>query len=201
MHQKGDRLCPTAPSEKDDLEQRLDKKLNDVNSFNNHISNIKDMITYFKDKNHKSKKKYKKFKTLNTTPESVDTVVFNGATSTSITLSIVGIGLIVLQISAGTACTLALGNKVLLKTFINKHNKYKKQLEKDQQTVKLFDKPYRKSLQDNIHEKNESKSLRDFSTKIWEETQINLFYKHEHEKIKFNLFCNNKIKFNLEHKI
>ena len=40
-----------------DLEQTLDKKLNDVNSFNNHISNIKEMIAYFKDNNHKSKKK------------------------------------------------------------------------------------------------------------------------------------------------
>ena len=29
------------------LEQRLEKKLNDVNSFNNHINNIKEMITYF----------------------------------------------------------------------------------------------------------------------------------------------------------
>ena len=60
MDQKCDRLYPSAPLEKIDLEQRLEKKLNDVNSFNNHINNIKEMITYFKDKNNKSKKKYKK---------------------------------------------------------------------------------------------------------------------------------------------
>ena len=57
MDQKCDRLYPSAPLEKDDLEQRLEKKLNDVNNFINHINNIKEMITYFKDKNHKSKKR------------------------------------------------------------------------------------------------------------------------------------------------
>ena len=57
MDQKTDRLYPSAPLENIDLEQRLEKKLNDVNSFNNLINNIKEMITYFKDKNNKSKKK------------------------------------------------------------------------------------------------------------------------------------------------
>ena len=35
--------------------------MNDVNSFNNQINNIKKMMTYFGDKNHKSKKKYKNY--------------------------------------------------------------------------------------------------------------------------------------------
>ena len=55
-----DKLYPSAPSlEKIDLEKSLEKKINDVNSFNNHVNNIKEMITSFRDKNHKSKKKYK----------------------------------------------------------------------------------------------------------------------------------------------
>ena len=62
MEQKCGRLYTSAPLEYNDLEQRLEKKLNDVNSFNNHINNIKEMITYFEDKNHKSKKRYKKIK-------------------------------------------------------------------------------------------------------------------------------------------
>ena len=54
MDQKGDRLYPTAPLLKNiDLEKRLEKKINDVNSFNNHVNNIKEMITYFKDKTNK----------------------------------------------------------------------------------------------------------------------------------------------------
>ena len=142
-----------------DLEKRLQKKTNDVNSFNNHINNIKEMITYFRDKTHKSKKRYKNHKTLNTVLESVDSIIIIGATSTSITLSITGIGLIILPISAGVACTLSLANKVLHKLIINKYNKYKKQYERDQQTIKTFDKLYRKSLQDNIIDKTEYENL------------------------------------------
>ena len=60
MEQKSEELYPSAPLlENIDLENRLGKKINDVNSFNNHINNIKEMITYFKDKNNKSKKRYK----------------------------------------------------------------------------------------------------------------------------------------------
>ena len=44
--------------------QRLEKRKNDVNSFNNHIKNIKEMIAYFKDENNKSKKSYRKYKTI-----------------------------------------------------------------------------------------------------------------------------------------
>ena len=58
METKNERLYPSAPLlENIDLEKRLEKKKNDVNSFNNHISNIKEMITYFKDENNKSKKR------------------------------------------------------------------------------------------------------------------------------------------------
>ena len=144
MEQKCDRLYPSIPFENKniDLEQRLEKKLNDVNSFNNHINNIKEMITYFKDKTNKSKKRYKKYKTLNTVLESVDSIVIIAATPTSITLSVTGVGLIILPISAGIACTLSLSNKILHKLIINKYNKYKKQYERDQNTIKSSDKLY-----------------------------------------------------------
>ena len=62
MEAKTDKLYPSAPLlENIDLEKRLEKKLNDVNSFNNYINNIKEMITYFKDKNNKSEKIYKTY--------------------------------------------------------------------------------------------------------------------------------------------
>ena len=127
MEQKCDKLYPSAPLlENIDLEKRLEKKISDVNSFNNHVNNIKEMITCFKDKNNKSKKRYKTYKTLNTILQSVDSIVIVGATSTSISLSITGFGLIILPISAGIACALSLYNKVLHKLIINKNNKYKK---------------------------------------------------------------------------
>ena len=88
MGQKCGRLYLSAPFENKivDLEQKLQKKIKDANSFNNHFNNIKEMITYFKDKNHKSKKRYKNYKTLNTILESVDSIVIIGAKSTSISL-------------------------------------------------------------------------------------------------------------------
>ena len=45
MEQKCDRLYPSAPLENIDLEQRLEKKLKYVNSFNYSTNHIKDMIT------------------------------------------------------------------------------------------------------------------------------------------------------------
>ena len=173
------------PLEIIDLEQRFLKKLNDVNSFNNHINNIKEMISCFKDKNNKSKKRYKNYKTLNRVLESVDSIIIITATSTSITLSVTGIGLIILPRSAGIACTLSLGNKILHKLILNKENKYKTLYERDQQTIKSSDKLYRKSLQDNIIDKNEYESLCNNFTKYVDEKKINLFYKHEYKnKIK-----------------
>ena len=176
MEQKCDKLYPSAPLlENIDLEKRLEKKINDVNSFNNHNSNIKEMITYFKDKNNKSKKRYKNYKTLNTVLESVDSIVIIAGTLTSITLSIAGIGLIVLPISAGTACGLSLGNKILHKIIINKDNKYKKQYERDQNTIKSFDKLYRKSLQDNVIDKTEYESLCNIFTKYVDQNKNESF--------------------------
>ena len=69
------------------------------------------MTTYFENENNKSKRKYKNYKILGTILESVDTIVIIGATSTSMTLSTIGIGLI-FSYSAGIACTQSLGNKV-----------------------------------------------------------------------------------------
>ena len=176
MEQKCDKLYPSAPLlENIDLEKRLEKKINDVNSFNNHVNNFKEMISYFKDKNHKSKKKYKNYKTLNTALESVDSIVIIAATSISITLSVTGFGLIILPISAGIACTLSLGNKILHKLIINKYNKYKKQYERDQNIIKSFDNLYRKSLQDDVIDKTEYDSLCNIFTKYVDENKNESF--------------------------
>ena len=41
MEPKTDKFYPSTPlSEKIDLKKRLEKKINDVNGFNNHINNI-----------------------------------------------------------------------------------------------------------------------------------------------------------------
>ena len=97
------------------------------------------MITYFKDKNNKSKMKYTQYKAITTKLKSFGTIVIIATTSSSITLSPTGISLIVIPISTASACALSIGKKVLYQIIINKYNKYKKQFEKDQNTFKSFD--------------------------------------------------------------
>ena len=128
MDQKTDKLFPSAPFENknDCLEMRVEKRLSDVISFNNHINNIKEMIAYFKDKNNKSKQRYRKYNTLTTILNSFDTFVVIATTSSSFTLSLTGIGLIAVPISTATACGLSIGNKVIYELIIKKYNKYKK---------------------------------------------------------------------------
>ena len=90
MEQNTERLYPSTPFENIniDLEQRLEKKLNDVSSFNSRINNIKELITFFEDKNNKSKKKYQRYKTITTTLKSFDTLVIMATTSSFFTLSL-----------------------------------------------------------------------------------------------------------------
>ena len=189
MDQKTDRLYPSAPFESKniDLAQRLENKINDDDSFNYHINNIKELINYFKDKNNKSKKKYKKNKTITTILKSFDTFVNIATTSSSITLSLTGIGLIVIPIPTASVCDLSIGNKVLYEMIINKYNKNKKLYEKDQQTIKSFDKFHRKSLQDNIIDETEDENLCNIFTKNVDENKNESFFLNMNIK-KINFF-------------
>ena len=130
------RLNPPASSGDNILKQRLQKNFKDVNFFKNSCNSFKERITYFNDKNHKSKEKYKK--TPTSLFESIDTVVFLGATTTSVILSITVVCLIVVPITAVVALALSLGNKVLHKTIIYKQNKNKKQTEKIKSLLNLL---------------------------------------------------------------
>ena len=176
MEQKTEKLYPSAPLEKNiDHEQRFEKKLNDVKSFNNLINKVKEMISYFKDKNNKSKKRYKKYETIITIPKSFDTFVIVATTSSSITSSLTGIALVVIPISTASACAWSIGNKVIYEIIINKYNKYKEQYERDQQTIKSSDKLYRKSLQDNGIDKTEYEKLCINFTKYADENKNEFF--------------------------
>ena len=72
----------------------------------------------------------------------------------SITLSLMGISLIVIPISTGIVCGLTISNKVIFEiSIINIKNNMKKI-----KTIKSFDKLYLKFLQDNVIVKNEYES-------------------------------------------
>ena len=58
MYQKSTNIHPSAPLDTTEVEHSLEKRLEDVYNFYNSIYITWKMITYFKDKNHKSKRKY-----------------------------------------------------------------------------------------------------------------------------------------------
>ena len=107
--------------------------------------------------------------------KSFDTFLIIDTTSSFITLSFAGNGLIAIPKSTATACGLSIGNKVIYEIIINKYNNYKKQHEKDQQTIKSFDNVYRKFLQDNVIDKIEYECLCNVFTKILEKTKNEFF--------------------------
>ena len=179
-----DRSYPSAPLEnkKDDLECRMEKRLSDVKSFNSSINNIKELITYFEDRNHKSKKKYKKYKTITTILKSFDTIVFIATTSSSITLSLTGFGLIVIPISSSMACGLTVGNKIIYEKVMQKYNKYKSYMKKINKQLKLLIN-YTENLYKTIWlTKLNMKSFEIILLSMLMKQEMNLFYTHEHKK-------------------
>ena len=124
---------------------------------------------------------------LTTILKPFDTFVFIATTSTSIILSLSGIGLIAMPISSDIACGLTIRNKVIYEIVMQKYIEHKKQNERDQQTNESFNKLYRKSLQDKVFDKNENESLCSFFTGYVVETRIEFFYKHQ-PKNKIKLF-------------
>ena len=120
------------------------------------MTNIREKITYFKDKNCKSKKNQNKM--LTTILKSFDTFVNIASTTSSITLSLTGNSWVGIPTSTGIACGLTISNKVIYEIVMQKYKKYNKHYEKDQQTIKSFDKSFRRSLQGNITHKSEYES-------------------------------------------
>ena len=151
---------PSAALENNGLEQRLEKKINEVNSFDNSITDINEKPTYYKEKDHKSATKNEKHRTLTSIIDSVDTVVSTRALTSCATLSVTAVGIILVPISAGVSFALSLGNKGLHKMNIHKYRKnLRNQIEKGQQTAKSFKKLYKKSSQDDLLDHIEYESL------------------------------------------
>ena len=89
------------------------REINKINSFNNHIQNIKDMKDYFVTTTRHNKKMYKHYKHLGILVNVLESIVIIGTTSTSITLSIVGLAPAVIPIAAGGGISTTLLNKVV----------------------------------------------------------------------------------------
>ena len=106
-------------------------------------------------------------------------------------LSVTGVGLIVLPNSFGTTSGLLLAKKVTQKKIINEKLIYKKQYEKDQQTIKNFD-IFKEKVHKIIQFIKMNMSLHlEVLLSIWMKQKINLL-SNVNTKIKYKFFIFNK---------
>ena len=84
-------ILPSAPQ----LEELINQKIKDSQSFNNSINNIILMMKYYDQQFEKYKKKYNKYNLINNAIQTFDSIIIISTTSSSITFSIIGIGVIV----------------------------------------------------------------------------------------------------------
>ena len=90
----------------------LDLRLKEINSFNNSIQNLKDIQNFYNHEAKKYKKKSKIYKLINCLIQSIDGVSVLGVSSTAITLSVTGVGLIVVPIASGIGAGVSITSKI-----------------------------------------------------------------------------------------
>ena len=147
-------LTPTAsPPTPYDVESMINKRLQNelqkVNSFNNSIQNISLMMKYYEMEEKKYKQKYNKYKLINNLINSLDGIIVIGTTSASISLSITGVGIIVVPIAAGVGCTTGILVKICSSYLKKKEQNYKLKYTIIQKTLDDFRQLYVTSLKDN----------------------------------------------------
>ena len=151
-------LTPTAsPPAPYDVESMINKRLHSalqselqkVNSFNNSIQYISLMMKYYEMEENKYKQKYNKYKLINNLINSLDGIIVIGTTSASISLSITGVGIIVVPIAAGVGCTTGILVKICSSYLKKKEQNYKLKYTIIQKTLDDFRQLYVASLKDN----------------------------------------------------
>ena len=158
---------PSAPYDDNVIEsminKRLQSELQKVNSFNNSIQTISLMMKYYELEEKKYKQKYTKYKLINNLINSLDGIIVIGTTSASVTLSITGVGIIVVPIAAGFGCTTGILVKICSSYLKKKEQNYKLKYAIIQKTLEDFRQLYITSLKDNhIDEKEYQRFVTQF---------------------------------------
>ena len=151
-------LTPSTPAPYDVesmINKRLQSELQKVNSFNNSIQNISLMMKYYEMEEKKYKQKYNKYKLINNLINSLDGIIVIGTTSASISLSITGVGIIVVPIAAGVGCTTGILVKICSSYLKKKEQNYKLKYTIIQKTLDDFRQLYVTSLKDNCIDEKE----------------------------------------------
>ena len=126
----------------------INKQLAKVSNFNNSIQNIILMMKYYEMEENKYKK-YTKCKLINNLINSTDGLIIIGTTSASVTLSITGVGIIVVPITAGVGCTTGILVNICSSYLKKKEQNYKLKYAIIQKTLDDFRQLFTTSLKDN----------------------------------------------------
>ena len=165
------KIYPSASLEEDDLEQRIEKKLNHAKRFNNSSNKIEG-------KNPKSKKKHKNYKNPNSILKTGEDYCYYWS---KIDFHKFVCYRFWVAVSAGIACGLSLGTKILYEIVMKKYSEYKKQYEKKINKLLNVSIIYtKKNLQDNIIDRNDYDLFLIRSLSVWMKRKMNLFCKNEH---------------------
>ena len=114
-------------------------------------------------KKKKYKQKYNKYKLINNLINSLDGIIVIGTTSASISLSITGVGIIVVPIAAGVGCATGILVKICSSYLKKKEQNYKIKYTFIQKTLDDFRQHYITSLKDiHIDEKEYQRFVTQF---------------------------------------
>ena len=103
-------------------DQNLDLRLKEISSFNNSIQNKKDIQNFYNHEAKKYKKKSKTYKIINGLIQSIDGVSVLAVSSTCVTLSVTGVGLVVVPIASGIGAGLCIFTKIAGEYLKEKNN-------------------------------------------------------------------------------
>ena len=169
-----EKLYPSLQPQVDSLEQHLNLRLKEINSFNNSIQNIKDIKNFYNHEAKKYKKKSKQYKLINCLIQSVDGVSILAVSSTCVTLSITGVGLVVVPVASGIGAGLCIISKLLGEYLKRKEQHNLKKYTLAGRTLHDFCKLHSKCLEDNKIDLNEYNKLnQSYDTYKTNKTKLN----------------------------
>ena len=117
------------------------------------------MTDYFITTTKHNKKMYTYYKQIGLLVNVLESIVVIGTTSTSITLSVVGLAPVVIPIVAGGGISVTLLNKILCEKLKCQEKKYLKVYTLTKGVLEEFTSFHRRALEDNIIDENEYKKL------------------------------------------
>ena len=138
----------------------LDIRLKEINSFINSIQNIKDIKNFYNHEVKKYENKSKQYKLINCFIQSVDDVSVLAVSSTSVTLSITGVGLVVVPVASGIGAGLCIISKLLGEYLERREQHHLKNYTLAGKTLHDFCKLHSKCLEDNKMDLNECNKLK-----------------------------------------